>query len=201
MEKEMESAQKQKIPGKSRKQTGGGDEPGDPEEIQVIGERWDQGRSRRDFDAQEAYPGDWEPEEESEGWESEYEEEVYPESWESEEDSQDWEDWEDETDDSYRKRPAYGKYGKPPGRGSRQHEGYGEITKEEFKSLKDTTEAELNKYMEEKSRMSEQSDCEGGMEFDIGKIGAVLGEVLDFSKPKLDDSIIDKICFTNYSRR
>ncbi|TGX96585.1 recombinase family protein [Hominisplanchenecus murintestinalis] len=68
----------------------------------------------------------------------------------------------------------------------------GEITKEEFKSLKDTTEAELNKYMEEKSRMSEQSDCEGGMEFDIGKIGAVLGEVLDFSKPKLDDSIIDK---------
>ena len=76
LEKEMESAQKQKIPGKSRKQTGGGDEPGDPEEIQVIGERWDQGRSRRDFDAQEAYPGDWEPEEESEGWESEYEEEV-----------------------------------------------------------------------------------------------------------------------------
>ena len=126
LEKEMESAQKQKIPGKSRKQTEGGDEPGDPEEIQVIGERWDQGRSRRDFDAQEAYPGDWEPEEESEGWESEYEEEVYPESWESEEDSQDWEDWEDETDDSYRKRPAYGKYGKPPGRGSRQHEGYGE---------------------------------------------------------------------------
>ena len=45
LEKEMESAQKQKIPGKSRKQTGGGDEPGDPEEIQVIGERWDQGRS------------------------------------------------------------------------------------------------------------------------------------------------------------
>ena len=103
LEKEMESAQKQKISGKSRKQTEGGDEAGDPEEIQVIGERWDQGRSRRDFDAQEAYPGDWEPEEDSEGWESEYEEEVYPESWESEEDSQDWEDWEDD-DESFMTR-------------------------------------------------------------------------------------------------
>ena len=43
----------------------------------------------------------------------------------------------------------------------------GEITKEEFKSLKDMTEAELNKYIEEKSRMSEKFDGEGGMEFDI----------------------------------
>ncbi len=119
LEKEMESAQNPQIPGKSRKPTESGDEPGDPEEIQVIGERWDRVRSRRDFDAQEAYPGGWEPEEESEGWEPEYEEEVYPESWESEEeegDSQDWEDWEDETASSYRKRPAYGEYGKPPGR-------------------------------------------------------------------------------------
>ena len=68
----------------------------------------------------------------------------------------------------------------------------GEITKEEFKSLKDTTEAELNKYMEEKSRMSELSNSESGMEFDIDKIRAVLEEALDFSTPKLDDSIIDK---------
>ena len=68
----------------------------------------------------------------------------------------------------------------------------GEITKEEFKSLKDTTEAELNKYMEEKSRLSELSDSESGMEFDIEKIRAVLEEALDFSKPKLDDSVIEK---------
>ena len=68
----------------------------------------------------------------------------------------------------------------------------GEITKEEFKSLKDTTEAELNKYMEEKARMSELSNSESGMEFDTEKIRAVLEEALDFSKPKLDDSIIEK---------
>lgn len=68
----------------------------------------------------------------------------------------------------------------------------GEITKEEFKSLKDTTEAELNKYMEEKSRMSELSNSESGTEFDIEKIRTVLEEALDFFKPKLDDGIIDK---------
>lgn len=69
----------------------------------------------------------------------------------------------------------------------------GEITKEEFKSLKDTTEAELNKYMEEKARMSELSNSESGMEFDTEKIRAVLEEALDFSKPKLDDSIIENL--------
>ena len=68
----------------------------------------------------------------------------------------------------------------------------GEITKEEFKSLKDMTEAELNKYIEEKSRMSEKFDGEGGMEFDIEKIKAVLKQTIDFSNHKLDDSIIDK---------
>ena len=68
----------------------------------------------------------------------------------------------------------------------------GEITKEEFRSLKDTTESELNKYMEEKSRMDELSDSEDGIEFDTEKIRAVLEETLDFSNPKLDDSIIDK---------
>ena len=68
----------------------------------------------------------------------------------------------------------------------------GEITKEEFKSLKDMTEAELNKYIEEKSRMSEKFDGEGGMEFDIEKIEAVLEQTIDFSNHKLDDSIIDK---------
>lgn len=68
----------------------------------------------------------------------------------------------------------------------------GEITKEEFKSLKDMTEAELNKYIEEKSRMSEKFDGEGGMEFDIEKIKAVLEQTIDFSNHKLDDSIIDK---------
>lgn len=68
----------------------------------------------------------------------------------------------------------------------------GEITKEEFKSLKDTTETELNKYIEEKSKMKEKLDGEGGVEFDIEKIKAVLEETLDFSTHKLDDSIIDK---------
>ena len=46
--------------------------------------------------------------------------------------------------------------------------------------------------MEEKSRLSELSDSEGSMEFDIEKIRAALEEVLDFSTPRLDDSIIDK---------
>ena len=68
----------------------------------------------------------------------------------------------------------------------------GEITKEEFKSLKDTMETELNKYIEEKSKMKEKVDGEGGVEFDIEKIKAVLEETLDFSTHKLDDSIIDK---------
>lgn len=68
----------------------------------------------------------------------------------------------------------------------------GEITKEEFKSLKDTMETELNKYIEEKSKMKEKVDGEGGVEFDIEKIKAVLEETLDFSTYKLDDSIIDK---------
>ncbi len=45
----------------------------------------------------------------------------------------------------------------------------GKLQKEEFKSLKDTTEAELNKYMEEKARMSELSNSESGMEFDTEK--------------------------------
>ena len=40
----------------------------------------------------------------------------------------------------------------------------GEITKEEFKSLKDTMETELNKYIEEKSKMKEKVDGEGGVE-------------------------------------
>lgn len=52
--------------------------------------------------------------------------------------------------------------------------------------------APLNKYMEEKARMSELSNSESGMEFDTEKIRAVLEEALDFSKPKLDDSIIEK---------
>ena len=40
--------------------------------------------------------------------------------------------------------------------------------------------------------MKEKVDGEGGVEFDIEKIKAVLEETLDFSTHKLDDSIIDK---------
>ncbi len=40
--------------------------------------------------------------------------------------------------------------------------------------------------------MNELSDSADGIEFDTEKIRAVLEEALDFSKPKLDDSIIDK---------
>lgn len=68
----------------------------------------------------------------------------------------------------------------------------GEITKEEFKSLKDATETELHKYMEEKAQMEDLSDDVKGIRFDIESIRAVLDECLDFSKPKIDDSIIDK---------
>ncbi len=45
------------------------------------------------------------------------------------------------------------------------------------------------------------SDSEDGIEFDTEKIRAVLEETLDFSNPKLDDSIIDKFVSANYSRR
>lgn len=68
----------------------------------------------------------------------------------------------------------------------------GEITKEEFKSLKDTTEKELNKYIEEKTQMMELPDDTSGLELDMEKIKEILDECLDFSKPKIDDSIIDK---------
>lgn len=68
----------------------------------------------------------------------------------------------------------------------------GEITKEEFKSLKDTTEMELNKYMEEKAQIKDFSDDVNGVEIDMEKIEGVLNECLDFSKPKICDSIIDK---------
>ena len=40
--------------------------------------------------------------------------------------------------------------------------------------------------------MNELSGGADGIEFDTEKIRAVLEEALDFSKPKLDDSIIDK---------
>lgn len=68
----------------------------------------------------------------------------------------------------------------------------GEITKAEFKSLKDTTEAELHKYMEEKLQAEASADGGNRTEFDIEQIKNVLEEVLDFSKSKIDDSIIDK---------
>lgn len=68
----------------------------------------------------------------------------------------------------------------------------GEITKEEFKSLKDVTETELHKYMEEKNQIQQLSDETGGMELDMNKIKATLDICLDFSKPKIDESIVDK---------
>lgn len=68
----------------------------------------------------------------------------------------------------------------------------GEITKEEFRSLKDTSEAELNKCMEEKARMSDLTDYDNSMDFDLDKIRATLEEALDFSKPKIDESVIEK---------
>ena len=67
----------------------------------------------------------------------------------------------------------------------------GEITKDEFKSLKNMTETELNKYMEEREKMDLSDDVDG-TGLDMEGIKAALEECLDFSKPKIDDSIVDK---------
>lgn len=112
LEKEMEGVQDQETrrsSGKTAQSRGG---PADPEEIQVIGDGWDKGRSRRERDAEEAYPEDWEPEE-REG--------AYPEDWEPEEEEEDWEDWEDGA--SARGSLRYGEYGEGPSpRGSSRYE-------------------------------------------------------------------------------
>lgn len=68
----------------------------------------------------------------------------------------------------------------------------GEITKDEFKSLKDATETELSKYMEERNQIQSLTDETGGMELDMEEIKATLDMCLDFSKPKIDESIVDK---------
>lgn len=68
----------------------------------------------------------------------------------------------------------------------------GEITKEEFKSQKEAVDALLQKYTEEKKKMTEIAEDSIGVELDLEKIKKVLDECLDFTKPKLDDSIVEK---------
>lgn len=68
----------------------------------------------------------------------------------------------------------------------------GEITKEEFKSQKEVVDDLLQKYAEEKQKMMDMAENDIGIELDLDKIKSVLDECLDFSKPKLDDSIVDK---------
>ena len=50
----------------------------------------------------------------------------------------------------------------------------------------------LQKYAEEKQKMMDMAENDIGIELDLDKIKSVLDECLDFSKPKLDDSIVDK---------
>ena len=68
----------------------------------------------------------------------------------------------------------------------------GEITIEEFKSQKEVVDDLLQKYAEEKQKMMDMAENDIGIELDLDKIKSVLDECLDFSKPKLDDSIVDK---------
>ena len=66
----------------------------------------------------------------------------------------------------------------------------GEITKEELISLRGTTEAELKNLIEERGRIQEPP--EDMVKLDMKEIKLALDKLIDFSKTKIDESIIDK---------
>lgn len=67
----------------------------------------------------------------------------------------------------------------------------GEISKEQFQSLRHKAETEISALNEELAKLNSVSD-EAAQALDMDAIEAALNEVLDFSKPKIDESVIDK---------
>lgn len=67
----------------------------------------------------------------------------------------------------------------------------GEISKEQFQSLRHKAEIEIAALNEERAELNTISD-EAAQTLDMGAIEKVLNEVLDFSKPTINESVIDK---------
>lgn len=67
----------------------------------------------------------------------------------------------------------------------------GEISKEQFQSLRHKAEIEIAALNEELAELNAVSD-EAAQALDMDAIEAALNEVLDFSKPKISESVIDK---------
>ena len=70
----------------------------------------------------------------------------------------------------------------------------GEISKEQFQSLRHKAEIEIAALNEELAELNAVSD-EAAQALDMDAIEAALNEVLDFSKPKISESVIDKFVF------
>lgn len=67
----------------------------------------------------------------------------------------------------------------------------GEISKEQFQGLRHKAEIEIAALNEELAKLNAVSD-EAAQALDMDAIEAALNEVLDFSKPKISESVIDK---------